>query len=219
MTKENETPLDEKLQEMLGKPVPPRNLEKILQANLIDQINEEKSVATNRKWKFGLVASLAANILLAVLIIPQFAHVKDDDLLNMAYEHVLHEEDLGGEFIAGYKSWFANHGISQPPAKYDVGLVKNCLIGLDAAKHMRLVNHDKKYINLLVFSQQMKGELPLTTSGTKGTQRWIKLDSPNGMQALAFYDDVISTSEVKALVRDMFKSKHASIMRRQDKQS
>jgi len=213
MSKDSNTHLEEKLHDMLAQPMPPRNLENILQNNLIDQIHEEQSIATSRKWKFGLVTSLVANFMFAVLMITPLVNVKNDALLNMAYEHVLHEEDLDGEFVTDYKGWFASQGIEQPPKKYNVGLVKNCLIGLDTARHMRLVNQEKKFINLLVFPQHLKAELPAGDSGERGSQRWVKLDSPNGIQALAFYDHVIPTAEVKELVRGMFKNKVANMAR------
>ena len=209
---------EERWHDLLAKPVPPHDLQRKLQQNLFEQVNEEKSLARHNIWRWGLGISLAANILFAFIVVPSFVGQQDTVLLDMAYAHVQHEKDLEGHFVSDHDGFFDKKGIESPPSAFTVGLAKNCLIGLDPAKHMRLVSSQKNVVNLLIFPHQMVGELPVGGSGEKGSQRWLKLEPRAGVTTLAFYDREMPEQEVKQLVCDVFKGDSINISLQGDSQ-
>lgn len=194
---------EEKLQDLFRQPAAPDFLQKKLQQNLHAQVATEQSRRSQLKWRLGLTISLVANVLFAVVIVRSVLLPNDNILMDMAYEHVQHEHDLTGNFVADQTAWLAGTGLNPQPKAYSVDLAKNCLIGLDHARHVRLVSAEQKTINLLIFPEPMTGKLPVADSGDKGTQRWLRLQSPDGIQALAFYDNTLSSQNVKQLIGTM----------------
>jgi len=197
---------DNKLHDLLDEPGVPGLLQKRLLENLKEQVSEEKNESSEKKFKFGLGFSLAANVLLAVVISVLYAGGSSTAVLDMAYAHVMHEKDLEGHFVTNINGWLKSEGVNLPANTYTVGLAKNCLIGLDAAKHVRVNGHPKGVVNLIVFNQQISGSLPFGDAGEMGDLNWIKLNPKKDMQVLIFHNPAIATGSVKQIIKAMFNS-------------
>ncbi len=195
---------DNQLHGLLSKPEIPSTLQTKLQKNFSEQINAEQTNASHRRWRKGLALSVAANVIFAVLILSPYSTMKPSALMDMAYAHVQHEEELTGDFVTDKTAWLTAKNINPPPKAFTVGLAKNCLIGLDQAKHIRINTPQQNDINLLIFSQLDDELRPARDKGKKGLQQWITLAPRDGVYVIAFYESGVSNSEVKQLVRNMF---------------
>jgi len=195
---------DNQLHDLLSRPEAPPTLQTKLRKNFSEQIKAEYSHASNMRWRKGLALSIAANFILAVLILSPYSSMQTSAFMNMAYAHVQHEEELSGNFVADQVEWLVSKNINPPPKSFSVGLAKNCLIGLDQAKHIRINDPQRNAIDLLIFSQLDDGHLPTSDKGKKGLQQWLTLEPRDGVYVVAFFDNGVSNSEVKHLVRSMF---------------
>jgi len=203
MSDDNKMPVsDSKLNTLFMSSPAPVGLEKNLKQNLSDQIKAEEARFSIKYWQTGLALSVAANVLLAILVLAPGYKAATVNLIEQAYLHLHHE--IEGHSIADNTAWLGRRGIQMPPHDYRVAIAKNCLVGTNHVQHVRLTNAQQQAINLLVFSKDDDKGFPIDDMGEKGRQQWIKVHPRKDTHILAFFDNTISNSEVNTLIDKMF---------------
>lgn len=198
-----------RLEDLFTQPSVPKDLQTRLLHNLEEQVAAERAHGKLRHWRIGLAFSLAANILLAVLLAFPRAQTPVPSLLDMAHAHVQHEQELSGHFVANDSDWLARQGIRLPAQSYNVALTKKCLIGMHQASHIRLSTAEHSTFDLIIFAKSSLQDLPQAVAGKLGVHRWLKFEPRSEILIFAFFPPQISDADVQYLIHHMFQDASA----------
>ena len=191
---------DHDLQPWLARPTPPVDLEKQLQENWQQQLNQPK----RKRPLTPLRIAFASLTLVIVAVISATVGQQTPTVVLAAYQDIEKDKLLNIGISVPKQVWLTQHQIHAPLNEMKIEMTKFCNIAQHHTVHLKIAGKERGNVHIFLYQGDLNPAFWQKSRGDINTMPWRILQPRKDLSVLVLYSSDMDSVNVDRLIDAMF---------------